>query len=993
MHTLNHWLKVTGLFSLLLIRVIGQPAFINDGLVAYYPFDGTVNDKSGFNRNPSMESKIDYTTDMAGRANSAARFVVDSQIVIPNFAEANENQHTVSFWIKTTSTQSKIITKDSGIGDSSSKNRQWILGLAAEGVGYGVFTTSGSPALKGGVSKLNYQPGRWNHIVQTWDGITVKLFINGSLSSSIAATGNLQPSTEPIRIGRDGYPLPSFAGDLDEVRIYNRSLPDMDVKALFDYESNSSGTISIKLIDIKTTSPVLLGFPDFIPESSVTLTDYSISKDETTFRIWTTVNDIAKSKLGWNLPLGTQGSGYADTNPDHPVTEVSPADVALWCNALSMVSGLDPCYLVWNEDYVLEPYTPENQQFAISRGIFWKQSANGYRLPTGNEWEIAARGGLASQRYPWGESSKVGRANWFVGAGQPNSTTQVGTYEANGYGLTDMAGNCWEFTWDDRLPPDGAVPTRISNVLVIRGGGWNSGWDPRISANYGWGVPLWHSSHSSGFRLAKGVHPVTDMAQLDSDGDGFDDRTEGIAGSNPYNPASTPKPLVIEVQPQSQSVILGGDVTFCVTMKGGETFSYQWQVDEQNIPGATLNCYTVNSTPPSMSGRRLRVIVSNNAGTITSETATLSVLAPVATGVINGSIDKGIGGAVLKKPLSGGYGRLEQMNLKIDPGLYRIETLVDSYSPCCADVDPLAGELYPFNVPGTLIDRKWEALPGTGLIKFSSRIQTDGSRYGVLISLYSRSSVTVRNVKLFRESDGVQLLQDPGLTGLSGFWHGNAFPVAGPGNTNNTVDFDLAIGQIETTPNQSAFSLGSQVSLKAIPTWPFQFSHWTVDGVTIGTANPLTFTVDSSKTVNAVFILKDADGDNLSDYEEALVGTDPNKPDTDGDGLGDAVEVNTRRTNPLNPDTDGDGYSDGIEVAKDGDPNNANIKPTGALAIFPAVDVEFYTVNGVKYQLEVSKDMIQWTPQGSPVVGNGGNQNHLVRVGEDPSFWRLKVAP
>ena len=141
----------------------------------------------------------------------------------------------------------------------------------------------------------------------------------------------------------------------------------------------------------------------------------------------------------------------------------------------------------------------------------------------------------------------------------------------------------------------------------------------------------------------------------------------------------------------------------------------------------------------------------------------------------------------------------------------------------------------------------------------------------------------------------------------------------------------------------------------------------------------------------------DTDGDGLRDGTEALGDliylTDPLSTDSDDDGLSDFDEVQVLFTNPLNPDTDGDGYSDGIEVAKDGDPNNANIKPTGALAIFPAVDVEFYTVNGVKYQLEVSKDMIQWTPQGSPVVGNGGNQNHLVRVGEDPSFWRLKVVP
>ena len=43
-------------------------------------------------------------------------------------------------------------------------------------------------------------------------------------------------------------------------------------------------------------------------------------------------------------------------------------------------------------------------------------------------------------------------------------------------------------------------------------------------------------------------------------------------------------------------------------------------------------------------------------------------------------------------------------------------------------------------------------------------------------------------------------------------------------------------------------------------------------------------------------------------------GTDPNNPDTDGDGLSDGEEINTYNTDPNNPDTDGDGLSDGEEA-------------------------------------------------------------------------------
>lgn len=60
----------------------------------------------------------------------------------------------------------------------------------------------------------------------------------------------------------------------------------------------------------------------------------------------------------------------------------------------------------------------------------------------------------------------------------------------------------------------------------------------------------------------------------------------------------------------------------------------------------------------------------------------------------------------------------------------------------------------------------------------------------------------------------------------------------------------------------------------------------------------------------------DHDGDGLTLREEEELGTDPNNPDTDGDGLWDGDEVKVYFTDPLNPDTDGDGLSDGDEVHK-----------------------------------------------------------------------------
>src|SRR5213078_1181518 len=107
----------------------------------------------------------------------------------------------------------------------------------------------------------------------------------------------------------------------------------------------------------------------------------------------------------------------------------------------------------------------------------------------------------------------------------------------------------------------------------------------------------------------------------------------GSATSNAATLTVNPAPVAptITSQPVSQTVTAGQTATFSVTASGTGPLSYQWQRGGGAISGATGASYTTPPTTTADSGAQFTVVVSNSAGSATSNAATLTVNpAPVA---------------------------------------------------------------------------------------------------------------------------------------------------------------------------------------------------------------------------------------------------------------------------------------------------------------------------------------------------------------------------
>jgi hypothetical protein len=199
----------------------------NTGLVAGYGFEDT----SGTTAKDVMGAHDGQVTGAArtagGRFGQSLSFDgVDDWVTVPHNAALDLGSGmTLEAWVKPSalSTWRSVIQKER----TGSFDYALYASTDASSPAARVFTANGIDA----AAPSALLTTTWTHLAMTWDGSTVRLFVDGAEVAAQAAPGPLVTSTGALRIGGNSQRSEWFTGLVDEVRVYARPLTGAEITA------------------------------------------------------------------------------------------------------------------------------------------------------------------------------------------------------------------------------------------------------------------------------------------------------------------------------------------------------------------------------------------------------------------------------------------------------------------------------------------------------------------------------------------------------------------------------------------------------------------------------------------------------------------------------------------------------------------------------------------------------------------------------------------
>jgi hypothetical protein len=237
-----HLLLAAALLAMLVapaaLSTPAQAQSVDNGLVGYWPFDegsGTTSrDLSGNNNTATLHTANSFTgnaapTDFANPSALASVNNASSYATAPGKNIDNLQQFTIAFWVRISAT-----SPFPAMTLLSLNNRKAGFGYYDRGNLYFDITVNGLPRR---LFKLdaNIADGAYHHLAGSYDGATIRFYYDGAFYSALGTTGGPVPTGQGVSFSTPTAPLD---GALDDVRIYNRALSNIEVATLV-YNCNS----------------------------------------------------------------------------------------------------------------------------------------------------------------------------------------------------------------------------------------------------------------------------------------------------------------------------------------------------------------------------------------------------------------------------------------------------------------------------------------------------------------------------------------------------------------------------------------------------------------------------------------------------------------------------------------------------------------------------------------------------------------------------------
>jgi gliding motility-associated-like protein len=233
----------TWCFVLCLLFSIGLMAQPKAGLVTYYKFENNFTDDVGNTANRGVENAVGFTCGPIGQGTNFTLATSQIEVQGPLNNEFDTEDFTMSFYFKATS-RDGIQYLASKLPSNCGNGNQFYIRYRPLTGSVNVFLGSGNNTL----NLVAAVPTNkcWHHLVVVREGVRVKLYLNGRKAQELLSQGRINLSNDGrFILGNPKCQVQNqkeFIGNLDEFRMYNRSLNDNEVRQLYAVEPDNIRT-------------------------------------------------------------------------------------------------------------------------------------------------------------------------------------------------------------------------------------------------------------------------------------------------------------------------------------------------------------------------------------------------------------------------------------------------------------------------------------------------------------------------------------------------------------------------------------------------------------------------------------------------------------------------------------------------------------------------------------------------------------------------------